>query len=79
MISAGEQLKREAGDVGAILDADYGIACRTALQCAPLVHELWGTDKIFGTVRFSLGPFNTDEPIDKAIEAVREIAVIKRY
>jgi cysteine desulfurase / selenocysteine lyase len=69
----------EAGDVGAILDADYGIACRTGLQCAPLVHELLGTDKIFGTVRFSLGPFNTDEHIDKAIEAVREIAAIKRY
>jgi cysteine desulfurase / selenocysteine lyase len=68
----------EAGDVGAILDADYGIACRTGLQCAPLVHELLGTDKIFGTVRFSLGPFNTEAHIDKAIEAVQEIAVIKR-
>jgi cysteine desulfurase / selenocysteine lyase len=68
----------EAGDVGAILDADYGIACRTGLQCAPLVHELLGTDKLFGTVRFSLGPFNTEEHIDKAIEAVREIAEIER-
>jgi cysteine desulfurase / selenocysteine lyase len=68
----------EAGDVGAILDADYGIACRTGLQCAPLVHQLLGTDKIFGTVRFSLGPFNTEMHIDNAIEAVREIAAIKR-
>lgn len=68
----------EAGDVGAILDADYGIACRTGLQCAPLVHELLGTDKIFGTVRFSLGPFNTEEQINIAIEAVKEIAAIKR-
>jgi cysteine desulfurase / selenocysteine lyase len=68
----------ESGDVGAILDADYGIACRTGLQCAPLVHELLGTDKLFGTVRFSLGPFNTEEHIEKAVEAVREIAAIKR-
>jgi selenocysteine lyase/cysteine desulfurase len=68
----------EAGDVGAILDADYDIACRTGLQCAPLVHERLGTDKLFGTVRFSLGPFNTEEDIDRAIEAVREIAAIKR-
>jgi cysteine desulfurase/selenocysteine lyase len=68
----------EAGDAGAILDADYGIACRTGLQCAPLVHERLGTDKIFGTIRFSLGPFNTDEHIDTAIEAVREIAAAKR-
>jgi cysteine desulfurase / selenocysteine lyase len=69
----------EAGDVGAILDADYGIACRTGLQCAPLAHEIMGTDKLFGTLRFSLGPFNTEDHIDNAIEAVREIAAIKRH
>lgn len=68
----------EPGDVGAILEVDYGIACRTGLQCAPLVHQQLGTDKLFGTVRFSLGPFNTDEHVDKAIEAVREIARVKR-
>lgn len=67
----------EASDVGAILDVDYGIACRTGLQCAPLVHAQLGTDKIFGTVRFSLGPFNTEAHIDRALEAVREIARIK--
>jgi cysteine desulfurase / selenocysteine lyase len=69
----------EAGDVGAILDVDYGIACRTGLQCAPLVHEQLGTDRIFGTVRFSLGPFNTEDQIDTAVEAVKEIAAIKRF
>jgi cysteine desulfurase / selenocysteine lyase len=67
-----------AEDVGAILDVDYRIACRTGLQCAPLVHERLGTDKLFGTVRFSLGPFNTEGHVDTAIEAVREIAAIKR-
>jgi len=68
----------EAADVGAILDTEYGIACRTGLQCAPLAHEQLGTDKIFGTIRFSIGPFNTEEHIDKAVEAVREIAAIHR-
>jgi len=68
----------EAGDVGTMLDVDHSIACRTGLQCAPLVHVQIGTDKIHGTVRFSLGPFNTEEHIDKAIEAVEEIASIKR-
>jgi cysteine desulfurase/selenocysteine lyase len=29
----------EAADVGTMLDVDYNIACRTGLQCAPLVHE----------------------------------------
>ena len=68
----------EAENVGAILDVDYRIACRTGLQCAPLAHQRLGTDKIFGTVRFSLGPFNTEEHIDKAVEAVRDIAAIPR-
>jgi selenocysteine lyase/cysteine desulfurase len=68
----------EAGDVGTMLDVDYNIACRTGLQCAPKVHEQLGTDKIHGTVRFSIGPFNTEEHIDTAIQAVEEIASIKR-
>jgi cysteine desulfurase family protein len=67
----------EAAEVGAILAADFGITCRTGLQCAPLVHEGLGTDKLFGgTVRFSLGPFNTEEHIDRAITAVGEIAAL---
>ncbi len=68
----------EAGDVGTILDVDYNIACRTGLQCAPKVHIGLGTDKIHGTVRLSIGPFNTEEHIDKTIEAVREIAEIRK-
>lgn len=67
----------EAGDVGMMLDVDYEIACRTGLQCAPKVHEGIGTFDIHGTVRLSVGPFNTDEDIDAAINAVREIASLK--
>lgn len=67
---------REAMDVGTMLDVDYNIACRTGLQCAPLVHKQMGTDKIHGTVRLSIGAFNTKEHIDTAIEAVKDIASI---
>jgi cysteine desulfurase/selenocysteine lyase len=67
----------DAGDVGTMLDVDYNIACRTGLQCAPRVHIGLGTDKIHGTVRLSIGPFNTEEHIDTAIEAVKEIAAVK--
>ncbi len=67
----------EAGDVGTMLDVDYDIACRTGLQCAPKVHEGIGTIDIHGTVRFSIGAFTTDEEIDKALIAVKEIAAIK--
>ena len=56
-------------DVGAILDGDYGIAVRTGLHCAPLVHADLGTD-VAGAVRFSLGAFNTEQDIDLAVEAM---------
>ncbi len=68
----------EAGDVGTMLDVDYDIACRTGLHCAPLVHESIGTAEIKGSVRLSIGPFNTEEHIDAAITAVGEIADFAR-
>jgi selenocysteine lyase/cysteine desulfurase len=67
----------DSGDVGMMLDVDYNIACRTGLQCAPMVHQGLGTDTMHGTVRFSVGPFNTEEHIDRAIEAVTEIAALR--
>jgi len=68
----------ESGDVGTLLDVDYNIACRTGLQCAPGVHEVIGTDTIHGTVRLSIGPFNTDEHIDRVIQAIEEIAEMRK-
>jgi len=67
----------DAGNIGTMLDVDYNIACRTGLQCAPLVHSQLGTDKLHGTVRLSIGPFNTDEHIDTAIDAVKNIVTLK--
>lgn len=68
----------EAADIGVMLDVDYGIATRTGLHCAPLVHERLGTIDIHGAVRFSIGAFNTEEQVDAAIHAVREIAAWAR-
>jgi len=62
------------GDVGIILDVDFNIATRTGLHCAPLVHEQLGLIKNHGGTRFSIGAFNTEEHIDKAIEAVADVA-----
>lgn len=64
----------EAMNTGTVLDVDYNIACRTGLHCAPLVHEQLGLIKIHGGVRFGIGPFNTEEHIQIAIDAVKEIA-----
>jgi len=66
----------EAIDTGTMLDGDYNIACRTGLQCAPLVHQFLGTDKKGGTVRMGFGPFNTAAHVDKTLVAIEEIAAM---
>ena len=68
----------EAANTGTLLDVDYDIATRTGLHCAPLVHEQMHSAEIGGTVRFSLGPFNTEEHIDAAIQAVGEIVKMSK-
>ncbi len=67
----------EASDVGMMLDVDHQIACRTGLHCAPLVHEQLGT-AAHGAVRFSVGPFNTEEEVKTAVGAVQEIAHLRK-
>lgn len=68
----------EALNTGTILDVDYNIACRTGLHCAPLTHKQLGTAKLHGAARVGIGPFNTEEHIKIAIEAVKEIAASRR-
>jgi len=68
----------EAMNTGTILDVDYNIACRTGLHCAPLVHEQLGLTEKHGGVRFGIGPFNTEEHIQTAIQAVRDIAAMQK-
>ncbi|MFA4986083.1 MAG: aminotransferase class V-fold PLP-dependent enzyme [Candidatus Brocadiia bacterium] len=67
----------DPSDVGTILDVDYGVQSRTGMQCAPLIHEHHGTTPR-GTIRFSVGPFNTKEHIETAIRGVSEIAADRR-
>jgi len=63
----------EALNTGTLLDGEYNIACRTGLHCAPLVHEQLGTAQTGGSVRIGIGPFNTEDHIKTAIEAIGEI------
>jgi cysteine desulfurase family protein len=63
----------ESADVGVQLDVTHGIITRTGLHCAPKVHETLGTDK-FGTIRISIGPFNTEPQIEETLAAVKDIA-----
>jgi cysteine desulfurase/selenocysteine lyase len=62
-----------ANNVGTLLDVKFGIATRTGLQCAPRVHQALGTVERKGTVRISLGPFNTEQHVTVVIEALRDI------
>jgi selenocysteine lyase/cysteine desulfurase len=55
------------------LYTDYGIATRAGAHCAPRMHAALGTTEQ-GAVRFSFSPFNTEEEIRTAVEAVRQIS-----
>jgi cysteine desulfurase family protein len=51
----------------------HSILVRTGLHCAPLAHKTMGTFP-GGTVRLSMGYFNTLQEIEKTAEAIREVA-----
>ena len=68
----------DASLVGTILDVDHDVITRTGLHCAPLVHEGIGTADIGGSVRFSIGPFNTEEDVARALAAVKDVAAFQR-
>ena len=63
----------DSGEVADSLFERYGIAVRAGAHCAPRMHRALGTEDQ-GAVRFSFSYFNTEDEIDRAIEAVKEIA-----
>lgn len=63
----------DSSQVSDQLFVEYGIATRPGAHCAPLMHQALGTVEQ-GAVRFSFSHYNTEEEIDRAIQAVRELA-----
>jgi len=63
-----------ADQAGTFLDVEHDVITRTGLHCAPQVHEGIGTFEEHGTVRFSPGVFTTDADVERAIEAVADVA-----
>ena len=63
----------DSAEVADALSSGWGIACRSGAHCAPLMHRALGTEQQ-GIVRLSCGWFNTEDEIDVAASAVREIA-----
>lgn len=63
----------ESHDVGDILNDEFDIAVRTGYHCAPLIHNLIESKEYGGTIRVSVGYFNTLEEIQKLIIALRSL------
>ena len=63
----------DSGLVSDVLARDYDIATRPGAHCAPLMHQALGT-VAQGAVRFSFSHFNTQEEINVAVSALRELA-----
>jgi len=63
---------KSPGEVGYILDREYGIMSRVGLHCAPHAHKTIGSFPE-GTVRFSFSYFNTIEDIDNGLYALKKI------
>lgn len=55
------------------LDAAYRIQTRAGLHCAPRMHRSLGTLESGGTLRVSVGPFNTAEDIEAFLAALSEL------
>jgi selenocysteine lyase/cysteine desulfurase len=59
--------------VSDVLSDKYKIATRPGAHCAPRMHKALGTENR-GAVRFSFSWFNSDEDVNRAVQAVKEIA-----
>ena len=64
----------DAAAVSEALDSRFGIMTRAGLQCSPAAHRTLGTfRRTGGTVRASLGPFNTAEEVRHFGSCLREL------
>lgn len=60
-------------DVALILSEEFDICVRSGYHCSPLVHSFIHSDEYGGTIRISLGAFNTKEEIDELIAALKTL------
>lgn len=63
----------DSSQVSDVLSSQYGIATRPGAHCAPRMHQALGTVEQ-GAVRFSFSHYNTEEEIQTAVSALRELA-----
>jgi len=63
---------RDNAQIAHRLESGYGVITRCGLHCAPTAHQTLGTYP-HGTVRFSLGHFNTADEVDYIAQSIGEI------
>ena len=63
---------QDPADVALRLDREYGICTRASLHCAPLAHRTLGSYPQ-GSIRLSLGYFNTEEEVSTCVKALEAI------
>ena len=63
----------DSSEVSDALLTEYNISTRSGGHCAPRMHEALGTVEQ-GAVRFSFSHYNTEEEVDTAIKAIRELS-----
>ena len=59
-------------DLAYKVDNEYEIMVRAGLHCSPLAHKAMGTFPQ-GTVRFSIGCFNTEREIEYTVDSLKKI------
>lgn len=62
-----------AREIGTILSQDFDIAVRTGYHCAPFIHDFLRTIEHEGTVRVSVGYFNTISDIQALLGALDDL------
>lgn len=62
----------DSSEVSDELNMTYGIVTRPGAHCAPLMHRALGTVSQ-GAVRFSFSHYNTEEEVEYAVKAVKEL------
>ena len=63
----------DPAEVAAVLEQMAGVQVRSGFHCAAAIHEWIGT-RHGGTVRASVGPFNTAADVDALVAAVRQVS-----
>lgn len=61
-------------EAATVLDSNWSIQTRAGVHCAPLIHRAMGTDTLGGTLRLSVGLFNTIQDVETTIDALRQLS-----